>query len=122
MPDQKLGLQRQGGRGRGDSATVVPRKASEAGACKDLEGHIFSIGSGNKGKNGRYSLHILVPKKAMKLKLPRNRPAEKDCSHRAYLFTSHIGEACSKGQGIELRLKSLMAEKAIEAKMRCLIV
>jgi hypothetical protein len=30
----------------------VPRKASEVGACKDLEGHIFTIGSGNKGKDG----------------------------------------------------------------------
>jgi hypothetical protein len=36
----------QGGRGRGASATV-PRKASEVGACKELEGHIFTIGSGN---------------------------------------------------------------------------
>ena len=41
----------QGGRSRGASATV-PRKASEVGACKDLEGHIFTIGSGNKGKDG----------------------------------------------------------------------
>ena len=41
----------QGGCGRGASATV-PRKASEVGACKDLEGHIFTIGSGNKGKDG----------------------------------------------------------------------
>jgi hypothetical protein len=31
----------------------VPLKASEqGGACKDLEGHIFTIGSGNKGKDG----------------------------------------------------------------------
>jgi hypothetical protein len=30
----------------------VPRKASEVGVCKDLEGHIFTIGLGNKGKNG----------------------------------------------------------------------
>jgi hypothetical protein len=30
----------------------VPGKASELGACKDLEGHIFTIGSGNKGKDG----------------------------------------------------------------------
>jgi hypothetical protein len=30
----------------------VPRKASEHGACKDLKGHIFTIGSGNKGKDG----------------------------------------------------------------------
>ncbi len=29
----------------------MPRKASEQGACKDLEGHIFTIGSGNKGKD-----------------------------------------------------------------------
>jgi hypothetical protein len=30
----------------------VPRKASEVGACKDLEGYIFTIGLGNKGKDG----------------------------------------------------------------------
>ncbi len=30
----------------------MPRKASELGAYKDLEGHIFTIGSGNKGKDG----------------------------------------------------------------------
>ncbi len=30
----------------------MPRKAAEVGACKDLEGHIFTIGSGNKGKDG----------------------------------------------------------------------
>ena len=41
----------RGGRGRGASATI-PRKASEVGACKELEGHIFTIGSGNKGKDG----------------------------------------------------------------------
>ena len=31
---------------------MVPRKASEVGACKDLEGHIFTISSGNKDKDG----------------------------------------------------------------------
>ena len=41
----------RGGRGRGTSGTI-PRKASEVGACKELEGHIFTIGSGNKGKDG----------------------------------------------------------------------
>jgi hypothetical protein len=30
----------------------VPRKASELGACKDLEGQVFTISSGNKGKDG----------------------------------------------------------------------
>ena len=41
----------QGGHGRGADATI-PRNASEVGACKKLEGHIFTIGSGNKGKDG----------------------------------------------------------------------
>ncbi len=31
---------------------TVPCKELEQGACKDLEGHIFTIGSGNKGKDG----------------------------------------------------------------------
>ena len=30
---------------------MVPCKASEVGACKDLEGQIFTISSGNKGKD-----------------------------------------------------------------------
>ncbi len=30
----------------------MPCKASEQGACKDLKGHIFTIGSGNKDKDG----------------------------------------------------------------------
>ncbi len=45
------GGQGRGGRGRTPSGTV-PCKASEVGACKDLEGHIFTIGSGNKGRDG----------------------------------------------------------------------
>ncbi len=30
----------------------MPCNALEQGACKDLEGHIFTIGSGHKGKDG----------------------------------------------------------------------
>ncbi len=42
-----------GHRGCGRNAlATVPCKASEQGACKDLECHIFTIGSGNKGKDG----------------------------------------------------------------------
>jgi hypothetical protein len=41
----------QGGQARNTSSNV-PRKASELGACKNLEGHIFTIGSGNMGKYG----------------------------------------------------------------------
>ena len=29
----------------------MPSKASEAGACKDLKGDVFTIGSGNKSKD-----------------------------------------------------------------------
>ena len=44
---------RTGGRGAsGRALAAVSHKASEQGACKDLEGHIFTIGSGNKGKDG----------------------------------------------------------------------
>jgi hypothetical protein len=46
----------QGGKGRrGRNSTMlgsVPSKATEVGDCKDLGGHIFTIGSGNKGKDG----------------------------------------------------------------------
>ena len=45
------GGQGRGGCGRGAGATM-PWKASEVGACKDLEGLIFFIGSGKKGKDG----------------------------------------------------------------------
>ena len=41
----------RGGHGRTTSGTV-PHKASAVGACKDLEGHIFTISSGNNGKDG----------------------------------------------------------------------
>ena len=46
---------RQGGKGcQGCNSTTsrsVPSKASEVGVCKDLEGDVFAIGSGNKGKD-----------------------------------------------------------------------
>ncbi len=41
----------RGGHGKGANANI-PRKATEVGACKELEGHIFTIGSDNKGKDG----------------------------------------------------------------------
>jgi hypothetical protein len=45
------GASGRGGRSKNALATV-PCKALEQGACKDLKGHIFTIGSGNKGKDG----------------------------------------------------------------------
>ena len=39
-------------RSRQRCSATLPRKESEVGACKDIEGHIiFTIGSGNKGKD-----------------------------------------------------------------------
>jgi hypothetical protein len=31
---------------------TLPYKGGEVGACKDLKGNKFTIGSGNKGKDG----------------------------------------------------------------------
>jgi hypothetical protein len=45
------GASGRGGCGRNALATV-PCMASEQGACKDLKGRIFTIGSGNRGKDG----------------------------------------------------------------------
>ncbi len=51
----------RGGGGRGGQGgrfpirkepSSLPCKGSEVGACKDLEGNVFTIGSGNKGKEG----------------------------------------------------------------------
>ena len=50
-----------GGGGRGRCGGRLPKqnepgslpcKSGEVGACKDLEGNVFIIGSGNKGKDG----------------------------------------------------------------------
>jgi hypothetical protein len=50
-----------GGSGRGgpggnfpkqNESGSLPCKGGEVGACKDLEGNVFIIGSGNKGKDG----------------------------------------------------------------------
>jgi len=50
----------RGGGGRGGhggrfpkwNEASAPRKMGEVGACKDLDGNVFTIGSGNKGKDG----------------------------------------------------------------------
>jgi hypothetical protein len=34
------------------ASATMPRKASDTGVRKDLDGHIFTISSGNKGKDG----------------------------------------------------------------------
>ncbi len=117
----------QGGRGRTPSGTV-PRKAAEVGACKDLEGRIFTIGSGNKGKDGdmlRTSMEKMATYIGTKY---GNKAAQEWTSGKkivllepAYLqaiLVRHVERVKATREHIELRLKSLRAEKmAIKAEI-----
>jgi hypothetical protein len=46
------GRGRRGGRFPKRNEASAPRKTGEVGACKDLDGNVFTILSGNKGKDG----------------------------------------------------------------------
>jgi len=117
----------EGGRGRVASATV-PRKASEVGACKDLEGHIFTIGSGNKGKYGDM-LRTSMEKMATYIGTKYGDEAAQEwtsgkkitLSEPAYsqaIRDRHAARVKATRERIELRLKSLRAEKsAIEVEI-----
>ena len=116
----------KGGRGKGASATV-PRKASEVGACKDLEGHIFTIGSANKGKDGDM-LRTSMEKMATYIGTKYGDEAAQEWTsgkkitiyEPAYsqaIQDRHAARVKATRERIELRLKSLRAEKmAIGAK------
>ncbi len=116
-----------GGCGRTPSGTV-PCKAAEVGACKDLEGHIFTIGSGNKGKDGDM-LRTFMEKMATYIGTKYSNEAAQEWSSSkkivllepAYLqaiLVRHAERVKATRESIELRLKSLRAEKmAIEAKI-----
>jgi hypothetical protein len=111
----------QGGCGRGASATV-PRKASEAGAYKDLEEHIFTISLGNKGKDGDM-LHSSMEKMTTYISTKYgNEAAQKWTSRKrinllepAYsqaIQDRHAARVRATREQIELKLRSLKAEKA----------
>ena len=107
----------------------MPRKASEVGACTDLEGHIFTIGSGNKGKDGdmlRTSMEKMATYIGTKKygdesaqewtsgkKITLSKPA-----YSQAIQERHAARVKATRERIELRLKSLRAEKtAIEAEI-----
>jgi hypothetical protein len=106
----------------------VPRKASEVGACKDLEGHIFTIGSGNKGKDGDM-LQTSMEKMATYIGTKYGNESAQEWTSGKKITLSKLvySQAIWDGRAarvkatreqIELRLKSLRAEKmAIEAKI-----
>ena len=111
----------KGGRGNGASATV-PRKASEVGACKDLEGHISTTGSANKGKDGDM-LRTSMEKMATYIGTKYGDEAAQEwtsgkkitLSEPAYsqaIQNRHAARVKATREQIELRLKSLRAEKA----------
>ena len=60
-PQPQAGRAGCGGGGRGgrggrfpkrNGSSSLPRKSGEVGACKDLERNVFTIGSGNKRRDG----------------------------------------------------------------------
>jgi hypothetical protein len=122
----------RGDRGRGGGretpSGTVPRKASEVGACKDLEGHIFTIGSSNEGKDGDM-LRTSMEKMATYIGTKYGDEAAQEWTsgkkivlqEPAYLQTNlvrHAERVKATRKHIQLRLKSLRAEKtAIEAKL-----
>ncbi len=108
----------QGGCGRGASVTM-PRKASEVGACKDLEGHIFTIGSGNTCKNGdmlRTSMENMATyigtKYGNKAALEWTSRKKITLSEPAYsqaIWARHGAKVKATREKIELKLKSLIS-------------
>jgi hypothetical protein len=118
----------RGGCGRNPSGTVLC-KASEVGACKELEGHIFTIGFGNKGKDGDM-LHTSMEKMATYIGVNYGNKATQEWTsgkkivllEPVYLLqvilVKHAERVKATKECIQLRLKSLRAEKrAIKAKI-----
>jgi hypothetical protein len=115
----------RGGHGGTPSGTV-PCKASEVGACKDLEGHIFTIGSGNKGRDGDM-LCTSMEKMAIYIGMKySNKAAQEWTSSKkiilqepAYsqtILVRHAERVKVTRDRIQLRLKSMRADKtAIKA-------
>jgi hypothetical protein len=112
----------RGGCGRSTLATV-PCKALELGACKDLEGHIFTIGSGNKGKD-REMLQILKEKMATYIgtkfgdNAAQERTSKKQIALNEPVYSQSIldrhGERVKAIKDlITLKVTSLRLEKAV---------
>jgi hypothetical protein len=120
----------QGGRGCGGRSKTpsgtVPCKASEVGACKDLKGHIFTISSGNKGKDGDM-LHTSMEKMAMYIGTKYGNKATQEWTSRkkiallepTYLqaiLDRHAERVKATRDCLNLKLTSLKTEKAAIAE------
>ena len=118
----------RGGRGRGTSGTI-PRKATELGACKELEGHIFTIGSGNKGKDGdmmRTSIEKMATYIGTKFGddaaqewVSNKKTILPEPTYSQAILNRHAQRVRATKDRIELKLRGLTAEKtAIEAEIQ----
>jgi hypothetical protein len=107
----------------------VPRKASEVGACKDLDGYIFTIGLGNKGKDGNM-LNTSMEKMTTCIGTKYGNEAAQEWASgkKINLLKPAYSQAiqnrhkarvnATTREQIELKLRSLRAEKmAIETKI-----
>jgi hypothetical protein len=117
----------QGGCGRGVNA-IIQRKASEVGACKDLEGRIFTIGSGNKGTDGdmlRTSMEKMgtyigtkFGDEASQEWISGKKITTPEPAYLQAVLTRHAVRVEANKDRIELTLKGLRTEKsAIEAEL-----
>jgi len=117
----------RGGRGRGANATV-PRKASEVGACEELKGHIFTIGSGNKGKDGdmlRTSMEKMATyigtkfdDKAAQEWISGKKIVSTEPTYLQAIKARHAARVKATKDRIDLRLRDLTTEKAaIQAEL-----
>ncbi len=118
----------RGGRGRGANATI-PMKASEVGACKELEGHIHTIGSGNKGKDGdmlRTSMEKMATyigtkfgDEAAQEWISSKRIIPPEPAHSQAALDWHAARVRATKDRIELKLRGLRAKKsAIEVEIQ----
>jgi hypothetical protein len=116
----------RGSRGRGAHGKSVtattPRKTTEVGACKDLEGHIFKIGSGNKGKDGdmlRTSMEKIATYIGTKYAdeaahewISGKRIVLQEPAYSHAIRDRHEAQVKATKDCIELKLRNLKAEKA----------
>jgi hypothetical protein len=106
----------------------MPRKASEVGACKDLEGCIFTICLGNKGKGGNM-LCTSMEKMTTYIGTKYSNEASQESTSKKKIYLlepaypqaildRHAARVRATRERIELKFRSLRAEKmAIEVKI-----
>ncbi len=103
----------RGGRGgrfpKRKEPSSLPRKGGEVGACKDLESHIFAIGSGNKGKDGDM-LHTSMEKMATYIGMTYSNKAAQEWTSGKRL--SYKSQPICRQSSLGMRRESRQPESA----------